>query len=120
MKSWKTSRSVGLCILIGLFPKFQYRGKSQEGALLPGCKILLLPTWVNPDQSILNQLFPNCLHTGRRDSCLIPYMSESRRGRGFPGSILPLSCVGNYCFEIDVLPGDETTNIADIEVTDNF
>ena len=63
----------------GLLPKLQYTGKSLEGALLPGCKILFLPSWVNPDQSMLNQLFPNCLQTGRReDSCLTPHQSGGR------------------------------------------
>ena len=37
-------------VALGLLPKFQYTGKSQEGALFPGCQILLLPAWVNPDQ----------------------------------------------------------------------
>ena len=63
---------------------------------LHGCKTLLLPAWLNPDQSIVNQLFPN-INVYTQKGGRIPkwFLTNQEAGGGIPGSILPLSCVGN-------------------------
>ena len=69
----------------GLLLKFQYTGKSQEGALLPGCKILSLPAYtseswpINTESAVHSQYFMDRKEGGFLPDSSLTFSNEIRQ-----------------------------------------